>query len=474
MQVDKLSLDQSDGNNTGTGLNSARTTPMPSSRLRKGRFAGSGSNVSRSTTIDNKNDDHKRPIGQDVSESENNPSYQWKIKRMYIGIKELLASTSLYESAMYGMLNLGYFWLLMVFTVIFYFLVGVFGVLIYLLELALGGDQGCVVMGNGTLGDFTNAGQIFSGLFALSWTTLSTVGYGNAYPALSNPDGGGADYCPGINTLLMVEAFTGVLFAGSCGAIMFTKMYQVKYYARVEFSQPAVVRFGSGLMLNNDDGESDSDDNDDDTPATPPRVVCPLLEFRILNSLHHLENASMADAAVSCSAGVFETGDRRETFVHMWGKSSRSMKRKKTVPKKTYHRMEIMNDTHPLLMRSWCISHFLDEKSPLITEKLRKRIINNGGFWPPLKHNQDTAEFISEHLCFEEILVNFTCISEHTCSEVTAQKVYTKNSVVIGYQFVPIIEKDGDEVKVIASRMHDFTEQEGPDKPLPRIGCDEE
>lgn len=68
MQVDKLILDQSDGNNTG--LNSARTTPTPSSRLRKGRFSGPGSNVSRLTAIDNKNDDHKRPIGQDVSESE--------------------------------------------------------------------------------------------------------------------------------------------------------------------------------------------------------------------------------------------------------------------------------------------------------------------------------------------------------------------------------------------------------------------
>jgi hypothetical protein len=59
--------------------------------------------------------------------------------------------------------------------------------------------------------NFTYAGEHFTDAYALSWQTLSTVGYGIVLPRSPIEDG---PMCVGINLFCTMEAFVGVLFAG--------------------------------------------------------------------------------------------------------------------------------------------------------------------------------------------------------------------------------------------------------------------
>ena len=56
----------------------------------------------------------------------------------------------------------------------------------------------------------------FADAFQLSWTTLSTVGFGLIYPSLAKVDED-STRCLGINGLMAVEAFVGGLFGGVTG-----------------------------------------------------------------------------------------------------------------------------------------------------------------------------------------------------------------------------------------------------------------
>ena len=59
----------------------------------------------------------------------------------------------------------------------------------------------------------------FSKAFELSWTTMSTVGYGTiAVPLASN--------CTALRIILATEAFIGILYIGFCGAITYSKVRQ--------------------------------------------------------------------------------------------------------------------------------------------------------------------------------------------------------------------------------------------------------
>lgn len=91
--------------------------------------------------------------------------------------------------------------------------------------------------------DFEN--DYFMDAFALSWTTFSTVGYGLVYSGISadKPD---IKVCTGITILVTIEAFVGVLFASFCGAIVFGKINRIQSFAQVTFSDPIVIRYGSG------------------------------------------------------------------------------------------------------------------------------------------------------------------------------------------------------------------------------------
>ncbi len=389
------------------------------------------------------------------------------------------------KSILYGILDLGYLNLLIFFTVTFYMLVLLFCLFIYILEFSTK-KADCVRVGSSSLANFDDGGQMFSGLFAISWTTLSTVGYGNSWPALSqdiDPDSDSETplaYCPGINVLLMVEAFIGVCFAGACGAILFKKVVEIQSQAQVTFSQPVVIRFGSGLIAVEESGSAGGgQDGADlvDEGDKPDEVSCPCLEFRIVNLLHSYENGVISDASISCTVGIEEElneEDERETIEQDSILSSVNSKQKDKVkrvqlPKKSFLDLEIVNNEHPHFKRVWTVFHILNENSPLLSARLRKRIKNNNGMWPKRKKKSahDEAQFIAKNLSFEEIIVSFNGISKHTSCEVNAQKVYGGCDVVIGYKFFPILKKQGDDVRVLLDCINDITEQNGPDEPIP-------
>jgi hypothetical protein len=381
-----------------------------------------------------------------------------------------MSPMKLFKSMMYGVLDLGYFNLLIFFTVIFYTITLLFCLLIYIVESASHNE--CVRVGVGYLEDLTTGGQIFSGLFAISWTTLSTVGYGNTWPALSTDEEAEREivYCPGINLLLMVEAFVGVCFAGTCGAILFKKVVEIQSQAQVTFSEPVVIRFGSGLTMEEDKNvneEDISDDEDDQGEGRLSNVPCPCLEFRIVNLLHNYAAGVITDASLHCTVSVEE-----ELDVDDLDPSSSSSRKKEKVkrvqlPKKIFLDLGIVNDEHPHFKRVWTVFHILNENSPLLTTRLRNRIRNNHGLWPNQKKKHNEAQYIANNLCFEEIIVSLNGISRHTSCEVNAQKVYGACDVVIGYKFVPILEKEGDDVLVLMDSINDVTEQNGNDKALP-------
>eukprot|EP01083_Nonionella_stella_P293893 999364_1 len=64
-------------------------------------------------------------------------------------------------------------------------------------------------------------------------------------------------------------------------------------------------------------------------------------------------------------------------------------------------------------------------------------------------------------------MISFNGVSKHTATNVTAQKVYNRDDVVIGYKFVNILEKHEGIVKVQIDSLNDVMKQDGHDEPLP-------
>lgn len=268
-----------------------------------------------------------------------------------------------------------------------------------------------------------------------------------------------------LNYFTLATAFIGVCYVGACGALLFNKIIQEQLEARVIFSQACTVRFGSGIEPEefDDEGEGDNTELNPNNNMERP-IPCPILEFRVLNKLHNIENGAICDATVTCAAGIEEKDDLGAQNLGQMDSNDKIVR--VSLPKKMFHTMEIVNDTHPLFRRVWTLIHVLDEHSPLLTLKMRKRIANNNGHWP--KHC-NSAEIIKENLVFKEIIISFGGISKHTSSEVRAQKVFNLCDVVIGYEFVRMVTKSGENIKVFPEFLNDVTEQYGPDEPIPII-----
>jgi hypothetical protein len=172
----------------------------------------------------------------------------------------------------------------------------------------------CIVVGDR---DYNAAGSNFGDAFTLSWTTLSTVGYGIIYPNLAIDKG---PRCLIINMFCTFESFCGVLFAGFMGAIIFGKVNRVQSFAPTTFSDPIVVRYGTGLIPEVDDDQTESSSvKSTENSINPNQIPCPVLEFRVANGMHSAGGGEIMNCSLNVVASVLESEASEQllgTLVH--------------------------------------------------------------------------------------------------------------------------------------------------------------
>jgi hypothetical protein len=338
--------------------------------------------------------------------------------------------------------------------------------------------------------------------FALSWTTFSTVGYGSTYPALGYQNSNWAN-CFFINFICSLESLLGIVYSGFCGAILFGKILRIQSQAQVIFSDPIVIRYGSGVQEGIEDSNS--------TNKNP----CPVLEFRIVNRLFREVGGEIMDATLNVvanidaqdadpsllvetpsagnngnssihSTGMSEAssddgsghvanlrsaaGGRRKSFfqratdpIRSMATSERNTKvdnpSSKLVDKHIFSKMQIEASDHPFFKRVWLARHVLDEQSPIVKARIRRQIRKNGGAWP---ERLNTYTAIKDSLRFNQILVSLNGVSNVSASDVYAQKIYDFVDINIGYQFVNILYRDSDgSLGVDTDLINDVREQNG-------------
>merc|ERR1712048_1323116 len=96
-----------------------------------------------------------------------------------------------------------------------------------------------------------------------------------------------SERCTLLSVLCAVEAFIGVLYAGFVGAVLFGKVLRVQSRAQVIFSDPLIIRYGSGLH---------------DIDCEEGCIPCPILEFRCINELYNKVGGEVFDATLNCVA----------------------------------------------------------------------------------------------------------------------------------------------------------------------------
>lgn len=368
-------------------------------------------------------------------------------------------------------------------------------------------DDECVRVGGAP---FDSAASAFADAFALSWTTFSTVGYGSTYPALGHENENPTN-CLFITFICSLESFMGVLYSGFCGAILFGKVLRIQSHAQVAFSDPIVIRYGSGVQ-----GHDDDDDHIADEEDGPKKIPCPILEFRVVNRLYGEVGGEIMDATlnvvanvdandmdpnggeshrsgtsrsnrgntkksstldstddshsdsgrISASSGIRSTGSK---FLATRGFSNLlqhhhppTMDEDPSAPlvnKRIFCKLMIEANEHPFFKRVWLGRHVLDETSPILLPKVRRQIRRNQGHWP---ESLNSHEEVRNSLRFNQILVSLNGVSNVSASDVYAQKIYDFVDINVGYEFVNILYKDSDgTLKVDTSLINDVREQYG-------------
>jgi len=277
-------------------------------------------------------------------------------------------------------------------------------------------------------------------MFMLSWTTLSTVGYGNIYPSL------GSQLSPEINVktcsflslLCSVEAFVGILYGGFVGAIMFGKIVRLQSHAQVIFSDPIVIRYGSGVP--------------DEIDCEKGFMPCPILEFRCINKLHDKDGGEVFDATLNCVA-----------ILNPESKTKFKDRRKSTImlnSQAEFVRVNIGTQQNPFFKRSWLAQHKLDEQSPLLSSAARKLIEENNGYWPSYLNSVEGVKHSLRQ--FTNLSVTFSGVCNFSAASVYENKLYCFSDVNIGYQFVKVLHLDDDnDIEVDCDLINDVLEQDG-------------
>jgi hypothetical protein len=100
-----------------------------------------------------------------------------------------------------------------------------------------------------------------------------------------------------------MEAFFGVLYGGVASAIMLGKLMRGNAAAGVLWSYPIVLRYGSGVNIEQDEQQK-HDDYEHNNHHEP--VPYPVLEFRVANQAYARDGGEIANANVQVWASVLE------------------------------------------------------------------------------------------------------------------------------------------------------------------------
>ena len=278
----------------------------------------------------------------------------------------------------------------------------------------------------------------------------------------------------------------GVIYAGFCGAILFSKVLRSQNNAQVLFSDPIVIRFGRSELesSNNNLEEAKRKDYDEEnmgeekssmasSPSNKERgIPCPSLEFRLVNRLHDIPSGEIVEAKLEVIAilnpnvssknntlqnsdflstpntlGVTEKSTLAELVRALQDtntrKATRSLNFHSSNSKRPHMFTKIALDAeeHPYFRRVWFGRHRLDEDSPLLTPAARNRIKEANGYWPADMNNHES---IKSAIHFRHLLVCIKGVSNANHSIVYAQKVYDLVDVNVGYRFVPMIYREDD------------------------------
>lgn len=171
-----------------------------------------------------------------------------------------------------------------------------FSTVIYLIGIV---QPECLYVGSLT---FNESGSYFIDAFQISWTTFSTVGYGLTGPNLSNDS-----ICFGISLLTAAEAFVGVLYGGVAGAILMGKIMRYNAIAPIRWSDPLILRYGSGVKIERQRNNSEKNAENAETSETSENgnkncddepIPYPIIEFRMGNEAFSRDGGEIANAKV--------------------------------------------------------------------------------------------------------------------------------------------------------------------------------
>eukprot|EP00978_Attheya_sp_CCMP212_P029750 scaffold106810_cov57-Attheya_sp.AAC.1 len=329
----------------------------------------------------------------------------------------------------------------------------------------------------------------------------------------------------GVTFVCSLESFVGILFGGFIGAIVFGKVSRIQSVAQVMFSDPIVVRYGAGIDFFEDDEDEEEDDaaaeskteeeQKGELPKKIKRIPCPILELRLVNTMHSKKGGEIMDATLNVVASInastacptllasskatnrkkkknkktigvpFTAAIRKQLPV--WGNNasegatadlgSATMMEAVTtsamvdegnpnlVARKVFCKLNVEAPDHPFFKRVWFVRHELNVESPLLTAKARKLVRKNKGFWPEeLNHHQGVRESIQ----FHQLMVSMSGTSNSSASSVYGQTIYNFVDVVIGYRFATTLFRDNqDHIRVDTSLINDVLEQNnGGGEPL--------
>lgn len=130
------------------------------------------------------------------------------------------------------------------------------------------------------------------------------------------------------------------------------------------------------------------------------------------------------------------------------------------VPNLVYSKLEIETDTRPFFKRVWMIRHRLNEKSTLLSNHVRKRILINNGNWPNELNNYSS---IQNNLNFHEIMVSLQGIDHISGNTQYSQKTYDFVDVNVGWRFAEMLVEDDktQSLGVNLEVINDVREQHG-------------